>query len=80
MQQEASRKLGFTLKKTMTIAQSLYEGVKVGKGAVIAAGSVVTKDVPENAVVAGSPARIVKLKDEKTKSKTQILNALRELD
>ena len=42
--------------------------------------TVVTKDVPENAVVAGSPARIVKLKDEKTKSKTQILNALRELD
>lgn len=29
MQQEASRKLGFTLKKTMSIAQSLYEGVKV---------------------------------------------------
>ena len=58
----------------------ILEGVNVGKGAVIAAGSVVTKDGPENAVVAGSPARIVKLKDEKTKSKTQILNALRELD
>ena len=29
MQQEASRKLGFTLKKTMSIAQGLYEGVKV---------------------------------------------------
>ena len=35
MQQEASRKLGFTLKKTMSIAQGLYEGVKVeGKGTV----------------------------------------------
>ena len=35
MQQEASRKLGFTLKKTMTIAQGLYEGVKVeGRGTV----------------------------------------------
>ena len=35
MQQEASRKLGFTLKKTMSIAQSLYEGVKIqGKGSV----------------------------------------------
>ena len=29
MQQEASRKLGFTLKKTMSVAQGLYEGVKV---------------------------------------------------
>ena len=31
MQQEASRKLGFTLKKTMSIAQGLYEGVKVAE-------------------------------------------------
>lgn len=29
MQQEASRKLGFTLKKTMSVAQVLYEGVKI---------------------------------------------------
>lgn len=35
MQQEASRKLNFSLKKTMQVAQSLYEGVKVdGKGSV----------------------------------------------
>ena len=35
MQQEASRKLGFTLKRTMSIAQGLYEGVKVdGRGTV----------------------------------------------
>ena len=35
MQQEASRKLGFTLKKTMSIAQMLYEGIKIeGKGTV----------------------------------------------
>ncbi len=31
MQQEASRKLGFTLKKTMSVAQGLYEGVHVGE-------------------------------------------------
>ena len=31
MQQEASRKLGFTLKKTMSIAQGLYEGVKIAE-------------------------------------------------
>ena len=29
MQQEASRKLGFTLKKTMSVAQRLYEGIKI---------------------------------------------------
>ena len=35
MQQEASRKLGFTLKKTMSVAQGLYEGVNIsGKGTV----------------------------------------------
>ena len=35
MQQEASRKLGFTLKKTMSVAQSLYEGVSIpGHGTV----------------------------------------------
>ena len=30
LQQEASRKLGFTIKKTMSVAQGLYEGVKIG--------------------------------------------------
>ncbi len=34
MQQEASRKLGFTLKKTMSVAQTLYEGVKLDRGTV----------------------------------------------
>ena len=32
MQQEASKKLGFSAKKTMTIAQKLYEGIDVGNG------------------------------------------------
>ena len=35
MQQEASRKLGFTLKKTMSVAQMLYEGVKVPEKGVV---------------------------------------------
>jgi len=34
IQQEAARKLGFTAKKTMTLAQRLYEGQDVGQGAV----------------------------------------------
>jgi DNA topoisomerase-1 len=32
LQQEASRKLGFSARKTMTVAQKLYEGIDVGKG------------------------------------------------
>ncbi len=35
-------------------------GVTIGKGAVVASGSVVTKDVPENALVAGVPAVVKK--------------------
>jgi acetyltransferase-like isoleucine patch superfamily enzyme len=35
-------------------------GVSIGHGAIIAAGSVVTKSVPEFAIVAGNPARIIK--------------------
>lgn len=58
----------------------ILEGVKVGKGAVVAAGSVVTKDVASNTVVAGSPARIIKIKDEKTTLKTIVMKDLRELD
>jgi acetyltransferase-like isoleucine patch superfamily enzyme len=39
---------------------TILKGVKIGKGAIIAAASVVTKDVPEFVVVAGNPAKIVK--------------------
>ena len=55
----------------------VLEGVKIGKDAVVAAGAVVTEDVPAGAVVAGSPAKIIKMKDEKTEGKTQLLDDLR---
>lgn len=42
----------------------ILKGVHIGKGAVVAAGSVVTKDVPPYAVVAGVPARQIKKRGE----------------
>lgn len=42
----------------------LLGGVIIGDGAVVGAGAVVTKDVPENAVVAGNPAKILRYKEE----------------
>ncbi|AFC32972.1 acyltransferase [Paenibacillus mucilaginosus] len=38
----------------------ILKGVTIGDGAVVAAGSVVTKDVPPGCVVAGSPAKVIK--------------------
>jgi len=55
----------------------ILEGVKIGDNSVVAAGSVVTKDVPPNVVVAGTPAKIIKDKDEKTTDKTKLLEDLR---
>ena len=37
----------------------ILKGVAIGNGAVVGAGSVVTKDVPDYAVVAGNPARVI---------------------
>lgn len=44
----------------------ILSGVKIGQGAVVAAGSVVTKDVPPYAIVGGVPAKVIKYRfDEK---------------
>ncbi len=57
----------------------ILEGVRVGKGAVVAAGAIVTKDVEPGTVVAGSPAKVIKLKDNKTADKTKLLDDLRDI-
>lgn len=41
----------------------LLDGVKIGKGSVIAAGAVVTKPMPQYSIVAGIPAKILKMRD-----------------
>jgi maltose O-acetyltransferase len=43
----------------------ILKGVTIGKGAVIGAGSVITKDVPALAIVAGNPARVIRMRTAK---------------
>lgn len=57
----------------------VLEGIKVGNGAVVAAGSVVVRDVEKNTVVAGVPAKVIKMVDDKTRSKTVLIDELRKL-
>ena len=57
----------------------VIEGVQVGRNCVVAAGAVVIDDVPDNMVVAGCPAKIIKQRDEKTNSKTSLEAGLRNL-
>ncbi|TCP62647.1 2,3,4,5-tetrahydropyridine-2,6-dicarboxylate N-acetyltransferase [Baia soyae] len=57
----------------------VLEGIRIGEGSVVAAGAVVVDDVPPNVVVAGTPARVIKEIDEKTRSKTEIKQELRQL-
>lgn len=41
----------------------ILPGVNIGEGAIIGAGSIVTKDVPPLAIVGGNPARIIRYRD-----------------
>ena len=43
---------------------TILPGVRVGRHAIVGAAAVVTKDVPDHAVVAGNPARVIKMLDK----------------
>ncbi len=58
MQQEASRKLGFTLKKTMSVAQGLYEGVHVGERGTVGLITYMRTDSTRISEEARSAARV----------------------
>lgn len=59
---------------------SIIPGVEIGEGAVVAMGTVVNKDVPALAIVAGNPMKIIKYRDEdiyfKLKKERKIYNKM----
>ena len=57
----------------------VLEGCRIGKGAVVAAGAVVSKDVPPYAIVGGVPAKIIKDASDTAAEKLEIVDLLRKL-
>jgi acetyltransferase-like isoleucine patch superfamily enzyme len=48
------------------VGVTVLSGVRVGKGAVIGAGSIVTSDIPDGAISVGRPARVIKMREHLT--------------
>lgn len=42
----------------------VLSGMTIGKGAVIGAGAVVTHDIPDQAIAVGTPATVIRMRDE----------------
>lgn len=69
----ATRNSGMEFAKAVNIGNDVWiggravicPGVNIGNGAVVGAGAVVTKDVPPNTVVAGNPARVIRVIEQK---------------
>lgn len=63
MQTEADWQMVHTVveeRASIGTGATILGGIKIGKNAIVGAGSVVTKDVPDNAIVAGNPAKILR--------------------
>lgn len=62
-----------SIKKTIVIEDNVWiganviilPGIKIGKNSIIGAGSVVTKNIPENEIWAGNPAKLIQKKENK---------------
>jgi acetyltransferase-like isoleucine patch superfamily enzyme len=59
---------------------TILPGVTIGKNAMVGAGSVVTKDIPPNAIVAGNPARIINYVVQNRAQSVQVLKSPEKLE
>jgi acetyltransferase-like isoleucine patch superfamily enzyme len=53
----------------LSVRVTVLDGVRIGKGAVVGAGSVVTRDLPDYSISAGNPARVLKFRNKIEPSK-----------
>jgi acetyltransferase-like isoleucine patch superfamily enzyme len=50
---------------------AIFPGVRIGEGAIVGLGSIVTKDIPPLAIVAGNPAKIIKYRNSESFEKAK---------
>ena len=75
---EDSRKSITIIESEVWIGQRsiIFAGVKVGRGAIVAAGSIVTKDVQPYTIVAGTPAKIIRKRFHNQEDQDRHINEL----